>query len=121
MDDVVVVHSFYVPSLPPSLSRCVSLCLTHMPTYNVLFFFSKHYESPQAFSFLETFFLWLYFCSVNRLLCEALYRLTVCVLDCAFLATVHCHCTVCVFTIVSLNSIHPQLLCDRVLNLLKVK
>ncbi len=108
--DIVILNSYHVLY---SSHTCVH-------TYSVLFCFSQHHESvSSSFSFLETFFLltfflWLYFCSVDRLVCVALYRLTVC-FRCVFLPlyiAVH-HLCVCVcvcvylcvfvFTVLSLN------------------
>lgn len=76
-----------------SLSYCIGHMLhthTHTLAHMQCFILpSQHDDSvSSSFSFsktffLFTFFLWLYFCSVNRLLPVALHRLTVCVLDCA--------------------------------------
>lgn len=75
-----------------SLSYCIGHMLrthTHLHTCSALFCpLSTMILSPRASLFLKlfflfTFFLRLYFCSVNRLLPVALHSLTVCVLDCA--------------------------------------
>lgn len=65
-----------------SLSYFLTDTNTHscMPTYKVLFCFPQHHESVSSSfsSFVFSFFLWLYFCSVDRLVSVVLYRLTVC-------------------------------------------